>query len=232
LRLRQSNALGTDAVGKRSGDGHGGDGWLLGAGLRTIRRVPSDLSRGDIREEGNLLIEAVSLLVQRQGETEGWVTEQIWLAEERAAAAERRYSELEARLADLEEQLERLAQDIEPAHGDASIDERLARLREQVEGLKSAADGRLARSGTGPVITAPAQSAQAAPEADVSRPVRVPEPRYEERAAGRPPRAASTPQGAGFWELLGPSPQARYGFVLIGAGSVAVVYALLSVIRF
>jgi hypothetical protein len=33
-------------------------------------------------------------------------------------------------------------------------------------------------------------------------------------------------------ELLGPSPRARYGFVLIAAGSIAVVYAFLSVIRF
>ena len=58
----------------------------------------------------NLLIEAVSLLVQRQRETEGWVAEQIWQAEERAAATERRYAELEARLLGIEEHVSRLVE--------------------------------------------------------------------------------------------------------------------------
>src|SRR5438270_10800705 len=107
---------------------------------RTIRSVPPDLSKNEVKEvkeEGNLLIEAVSLLVQRQRETEGWVAEQIWQAEERASAAERRYAELETRLTGIEEHLARLVQDVEPARGDAVVDERLSRLREQVEGLKT-----------------------------------------------------------------------------------------------
>ena len=142
-------------------------------------------------------------------------------------------SELEARLTSIEAQLDRLAHELEPAHGDASVDERLARLREQVEGLKAAADRRLARS---PVSSAPTERPVVDPtpaaEPELARPVRAPEPRYSERTAPRPPRAGAPPEAGGFWELLGPSPQARYGFVLIGVGSIAVVYAVLSVIRF
>jgi len=98
--------------------------------------VLSDLNRSEVKEEGNLLIEAVALLVQRQRETESWVAEQIWQSEERAAATDRRYAELEARLEGIEQHLARLVHEIEPTPGDTASDERLARLREQVEGLK------------------------------------------------------------------------------------------------
>src|ERR1700694_1440082 len=101
----------------------------------TIRDGPPDLSRSEVKEEGNLLIEAVALLVQRQRETESWVAEQMWQSEERAAATDRRYAELEARLEGIEEHLSRLLSEIDPKPGDVASDERLARLREQVEGL-------------------------------------------------------------------------------------------------
>src|SRR5919202_2974216 len=97
-------------------------------GPRTIRSVPPRVSRKDdaheVQEEGNLLIEAVSLLVQRQRETESWVAEQLWQAEERAAATERRYAELESRLASIEEHLARLVHEVEPPR-EAQVDERL-----------------------------------------------------------------------------------------------------------
>jgi hypothetical protein len=109
--------------------------------------VLSDPSRREVREEGNLLIEAVSLLVQRQRETESWIAEQIWQAEARAAASERLTAEFESRLAGIEEQLARLLYDAEPPHaGEGPVDDRLERLRLQVEGLRSSADGRMARS--------------------------------------------------------------------------------------
>src|SRR5438105_13243049 len=97
--------------------------------------MASDLSRTEVKEEGNLLIEAVALLVQRQRETESWVAEQIWQADERTATTDRRYAELEARLEGIEEHLAPLVHDIEPARGDPAADERLDPLREQVEGL-------------------------------------------------------------------------------------------------
>lgn len=216
-----------------------------------MRIVLSDPSRREVREEGNLLIEAVSLLVQRQRETENWIAEQIWQAEERAAASERLYAEFEVRLAGIEEHLARLVDDVEPLRDDAGVDERLERLREQVEGLKSGPDGRSAR--TNPVLAAPPASVPArvgeaaAPEpqsfsnSGSGRPVSVREPRYstERRAPSARPAGESrqrTPvaagQGVSFWDLLGPSPQDRFGFVLIGAGAVAVLYAILTQLRF
>jgi hypothetical protein len=203
--------------------------------------VLSDLNRGEVREEGNLLIEAVSLLVQRQRETEIWIAEQTGQAEERAAASERMYAEFEARLAGIEEHLARLMHDIEPVREDLGVDERLERLREQVEGLKSSADGRAARSGAlmaGSPAPAPIPSRAAAPSAPLSAaPVPMPPaPRRQPEAFSAPGAGAGTGVGAGqgvsFWQLFGASRQDRFGLVLIGAGAVAVLYAILTQLRF
>jgi hypothetical protein len=201
--------------------------------------VASDLSRTEVKEEGNLLIEAVALLVQRQRETESWVAEQIWQAEERAAATDRRYAELEARLEGIEEHLARLVHEIEPARGDPAADERLARLREQVEGLKitPSTAGQSARGGPLPSVSS---EYAAPPGADISLPPREPEgarpvapaePRYQRQAVAAPGSGGSS-SGVTFWDLLGPSPQDRFGLVLIGAGAVAVLYAILTQLRF
>src|SRR5712691_7470225 len=129
----------------------------------------TEVKKTEVKEEGNLLIEAVSLLVQRQRETEGWVAEQIWQAEERAAATERRYAELEARLVGIEEHLARLVHDVDVVPGGALDDERLARLREQVEGLKSVgADGYTNRAAP---VTPPAPAAAPTYDPDVTRPI-------------------------------------------------------------
>jgi hypothetical protein len=179
--------------------------------------VPSDLSRNEVevKEEGNLLIEAVSLLVQRQRETESWVAEQMWQADERAAATDRRYAELEARLEGIEEHLARLVHHIEPMRGDADTDERLARLREQVAGLKSESTVR---------------------EPESARPVlAVVEPHQERPAVAAPAPAPATAAGARnvtFWDVLGRSPQDRFGLLLMGVGVFAVLYAVLSQLRF
>ena len=155
-----------------------------------------DVSRNEVKEEGNLLVEAVSLLVQRQRETEGWVNEQVWQAEERVAATERRYAELEARLAGIEDQLMRLAQEAgEPGRGDAGVDERLALLREQVEGLKSGADGRTVRSAAGSPVAAglvPGSDEPSAPGPETPHGVAAdsrPSPGRESRREPRAPEA-------------------------------------------
>jgi hypothetical protein len=290
------------------------------AARRTIRSVPPDLSKSEVKEvsevkeEGNLLIEAVSLLVQRQRETEGWVAEQIWQAEERAAAAERRYAELEDRLGGIEEHLSRLVNELEPAPGgNAEVDQRLSRLREQVEDLKTVGtDGRPAVS---PRMSPMADAAQvssrevdavSAPDdrslqtpnravrhadtpapselpgratrsadtpapselpgrgvryADTPAPSELPgrATRYADTPApsespaestrptdrstgivGAPPAAvASAPRAGatgastdvGFLDLLGSSPADRWGAVLIAAGAVAVLFAVLTSLR-
>jgi hypothetical protein len=283
---------------------------------RTIRSVPPDLSKSEVKEvsevkeEGNLLIEAVSLLVQRQRETEGWVAEQIWQAEERAAAAERRYAELEDRLGGIEEHLSRLVNELEPASGgNAEVDQRLSRLREQVEDLKTVGtDGRPAVS---PRISPIADAAQprsrevegvspsderspqtpgraaryretpAPPElpdraarhpdtpapselpgrgvryADTPAPSELPghaaryadtpaapelaaeSARPTDRSAAPATRLPSAPRAGasrastdvGFLDLLGSSPADRWGAVLIAAGAVAVLFAVLTSLR-
>jgi hypothetical protein len=54
----------------------------------------------------------------------------------------------------------------------------------------------------------------------------------ETRYVERPAAPAASAQGVGFMEMLGATPQDRWGVVLIGAGAVAVLYALLTQLRF
>ncbi len=193
--------------------------------------MASDLSRTEVKEEGNLLIEAVALLVQRQRETESWVAEQIWQADERAAATDRRYAQLEARLEGIEAHLARLLHEIEPDRGDPADEERLARLREQGEGLKLAprTAGQSVRSAPVPLESEERGSppvVDGAPRAPQSARLASPaEPHYQDLAM------AATP-GVTLWDLLGHSPEARIGLLLIGAGAIAVVFAALSLLRF
>ncbi|MBV9132213.1 MAG: hypothetical protein JO318_05925 [Chloroflexi bacterium] len=217
-----------------------------------------DLPHDEGQEEDNLLIEAVSLLVQRQRETEAWVAEQIDQAHERSVAAERHYAELETRLLGLEDQIDRLVRELEPGRGDTVAGQRLARLREQVEDLKSETDGRPLRSVPAPVLPpAPRAMEQSAPPPDRSteapapvphRSVQVdaasatrgtletsapPPPRTYEREVMVAPAARPASQGAGasLLEFMGPTPQDRFGVVLIFLGVVAVLYAVLTQLR-
>jgi hypothetical protein len=185
--------------------------------------VARDLSHDEAPQEDNLLIEAVSLLVQRQRETETWVAEQIDQAESRAAVVKRQYTDLEARLADIEQQLDRLIREFEPARGDAAAGQRLARLREQVEDLKSETDGRPLRS----VPPAPLPPV-APPAASAAVVLRTTE------AQSAPPRVSTVAaaSNATVWDVLGATPQDRFGLLLIFLGVVAVLYAVLTQLRF
>ena len=160
-------------------------------------------------EEDNLLVEAVSLLVQRQRETEKWVAEQLSQAEERTAATERRYTEVEARLAALEEQLSRVAREVEPTRADAAPDERLARLRAQLEALKSGGNGVPAAIGP-----QPPRSASDAPKTTPA-PARGPEVARASTAEGRSaaPHERATSAAAPEYQPLIPipaEPRSRY----------------------
>lgn len=180
------------------------------------------VARDDAPHEDNLLIEAVSLLVQRQRETEGWVAEQVEQAEERAAAVEHRYAELEGRLAGIEFQLDRLVRELEPGRGDAVSGQQLARLREQVDELKSDTDGRPPRAARSAEPSLPTRSAEAPP--------RTADAAVAPRAAV--PARVGVASADSVWEFFGPTPQDRFGILLIFLGVVAVLYALLSQLRF
>jgi hypothetical protein len=225
--------------------------WLVGGRRTTIRSVARELRSDEMEQADNLLIEAVSLLVQRHRETESWLSEQIAQADHRAAATERRYADLETRLTGIEDQLDRLARELEPRFDTAS-DERLARLREQVEDLKSEGDGRSVRvvPSHGPVIPASspmaavpppavlppptpiappvgAAPAHSVPSAPASAVVTAPSP-----APAAPVVAVSSGQAESVWDVLGPRPQDRFGLVLIGLGLLAVFFAILTQLHF
>jgi hypothetical protein len=162
--------------------------------------VRPEPSPSDTVDEENLLIEAISLLVQRQREMEAWLADQISQADDRTSTAEQRYTELESRLAGIEDRLERLVRDFEPSAIGPSED-RLARLREQVEGLKSETDGRTIRGQPPPRLASP-------------------EP--------PPPSPSPSPRGSTLSDVLGRTPADRFGSFLIAIGALAVVYAVLS----
>lgn len=169
--------------------------------------------RNEVKAEENLLLDAVSLLAQRQRDTESWVAEQVWQAEERVAATERRQTELQARLDAIEQRLASLAREFEPARIGAADNERLTRLREQLEELRSGADGYVPRSST-----APAPAAR--------------EPRVSGPDTMRTTSRATAPQSPGILELAEPMSRDRLGFVFMALGGVAVLYAILSQLRF
>jgi hypothetical protein len=104
--------------------------------------VSSDSSHSHATEEDNLLVEAVSLLLRRQHETEALVSEQISRSEERSKATEQQYADLESRLASIEDRLSQLLCEPRPNKSDVAVDERLVRLREQLEELKAETNGR------------------------------------------------------------------------------------------
>jgi hypothetical protein len=52
------------------------------------------------------------------------------------------------------------------------------------------------------------------------------------RGAAATASVSATSTTVTFWELLGSTPEDRFGIVLIGLGAIAVLYALLSQLRF
>jgi hypothetical protein len=209
-----------------------------------------DLSRredvgGEIKPEGNLLIEAVSLLVQRQRETETWISEQLWQAEQRAADTEQRYAELASRLAGIESHLAQLVHEMEPGADDG----RIARLRDQLQDLRRGEPMRASDEVTRPIPTpiepmAEDRAPRSSPTAQLTSTAPVAsEPRAETTAAPVPsqPRRAVAAAAAApststtnvtFWELLGSTRGDRFGAVMMGLGAVALLFVVLSQLRF
>jgi hypothetical protein len=176
-----------------------------------MRLVPQDRPRRtDPDQQDDLLIEAVSLLVQRQREIEAWAADRVYQSEERAAAMEQRHTDVEVRLTAIEDQLARLAREVAPGRAKVA-DDRVSRLREQIEDLRTAGDGFSARA--------------LAPEIVAAQP-------HPDSPSGAPTSTATTTRGSvSFWDLFGQTPVERFGFLLIGVGGVAVLYALLSFLR-
>jgi len=81
-------------------------------------------------QEAELLIEAISLLAQRQQETEMWAAERIRFAEDRATSAEHRLTSIETQLSALEGAVAKLSDQEEPALIAGTPEECLAKIQE------------------------------------------------------------------------------------------------------
>jgi hypothetical protein len=97
-----------------------------------VDAYPADASL--VRERA-LLLEALTLLVQRQVETDAEVSAQVARTNARVAAIERRAVELENRLVQLAERLTQLAIQVQP---DPGLPHRLTVLEAQLELLSAA----------------------------------------------------------------------------------------------
>jgi hypothetical protein len=193
-----------------------------------MRGVPGTRNRIDpsqdapllMTEEADLLIEAISLLGQRQQETEAWAAERVHQADERAQAVEQRQLELERRLESLEQRLAQLGEQIEPELPAGGPDERLARLRQHVEELRGVATAFEDNSVEPPALVAPVSVASVPPR--VEPPAPPSPPRIERPSApARQPRAA---QGSDFWQRLEQFPP-RADTALLLLGLLVVLYA-------
>ena len=173
--------------------------------------MASNLPRHEGAEEENLLIEAVSLLVQRQRENE-----------ERSAALELRLSELEA-------QLHGLVHDVSPA----VADDRLAALREQLEALRGEPGVRPVAQVSPTSLDARRQAPTLSAAPPRLEPVPPPAPALQDVSSPTPAAPPSTPaQAPSAWGVFGATPTARFSLLLIAVGVLALVYSAVLLLRF
>jgi hypothetical protein len=214
--------------------------------------VDDQRAEASLVRERALLLEALTLLVQRQAESDAALSDELARANTRVAAIERRSIELENRLVLLDERLSQLATEVEP---DPGLPRRLAVLQAHVERLGGQPTAEppysppaapvppvparpMPASPAPPVAARPAQM----PPADVrtsrpavrpSEPAEVPargtEAPHPQAATDR--RQALVPSGEALWERLGATNQDRASIVLIGAGVLVVAYAVLAQLR-
>jgi hypothetical protein len=214
--------------------------------------VGNDQAGATIIHERALLLEALTLLVQRQAETESALIQQVGETNSRVAAMERRSRDLEERLAEIGERLQRLASEVEP---DPGLPRRVAVLQAQVERLH----GRPVDDALAPTPVAQPAHRVEEPRVRVEEPrVRVEEPRarfdepparfdepsprfeappprrevHQVRSQAVPPRRALLATSTGtLWERLGATNQDRASLVLMGTGVVVVLAAALAQLR-
>jgi len=195
--------------------------------------VQGELAEATVVRERALLLEALTLLVKRQAETETALTAQLARTNARVAAAERRGLELEARLADIDARLQRLASEVAP---DPGLPRRVAVLQSQVENLQAAAGStQAALAVTEPrapqAVISVAAVAAPAPQAVPSVATPSAPPRQPQAAPLAPRRAALVGSPDTLWDRLGSTNQDRASVVLIGAGVLAVVFAAIAQLR-
>jgi len=157
-----------------------------------------------------LMVEAVSLLADRQSETDAWLKAQFDHAREVAARAEERCAQLERRLERIEARLGLIVAPRLAPHRTNG------RLPVSSNGVASTVISPSVASS--PIVSAPTEVTAARPE--LADPV-------EHDEAVTPEVANASRRQPTFWELLGDTPGQRVGHGLMGAGAVGIVYALL-----
>jgi hypothetical protein len=179
-----------------------------------------------LARERALLLEALTLLVQRQADTESALTDKVARTNTRVANVERRGADLEARVADIDARLQQLATQVEPDPGLAS---RVAVLQAQLQQLHV---GRIAEqpyqsSAPEPPTHQAPPTSQTEPAVPASPPVQA----VRKPQAPPPRRAAVVGSADSLWDRLGTTNQDRASAVLIGTGVLVVVFAALAQLR-
>jgi hypothetical protein len=203
-------------------------------------------------EESSLLVEAVSLLVQRQREAEVWLAEQFRQTLLSDSALDRRMAELEERLGRIQARLGTLAAEVDPNLASAGD---IARLEQGLQSLTNGAAGFPARPQTLTVVPSqtpspsmdlpPRLTVEAAngarPRGPVNGAVRhAAESRSSEDADAAPGHVAPAyaavgdaaaggagPRRASAWDVFGATPRERWGLALMGGGALALLYLVL-----
>jgi hypothetical protein len=204
-------------------------------GGRRIAAVHDADAEATLARERALLLEALTLLVQRQAETESTMTDQIARTNARVVNVERRGTALEARVADIDARLRQLAIQVEPDPGLAS---RVAVLQAQLQQLHVARipddepeplqSSVVTSAPPSPTPTPPSPTPRTSLHAQAIRQPQAPPPR---RDVMPPRRAVLVGSADALWDRLGTTNQDRASLVLIGTGVLVVVFAALAQLR-
>jgi hypothetical protein len=190
-----------------------------------------------LTRERALLLEALTLLVQRQVESESALSDQVARTNTRVANVERRGVDLAARVADIDARLLQLATQVEPDPGLAS---RVAVLQAQLQQLQVAriADTQPVPQPPQPSYQAPPPPVQTAPRTEPTPPVlpllqaiRQPQSQPPRQYVPQHRRPAVVGTADTLWARLGNTNQDRASIVLIGTGVLVVVFAALAQLR-
>jgi hypothetical protein len=225
--------------------------WIDAAGGRRIAPVDDVQGEDTVVRERVLLFEALTLLAQRQSETEMTLVEQVNRNSSRIAAVEQLCTQLETRLADIDERLSRLAGAV---HADPGLPQRVAMLQAQIQRLGRPADQppawqpaitpapspRLAQADPRPAHLAAADLPPArasyvpvpqAPPLRTDVPPRQPASAAVSRRS-RPVAYAAARSGDGLLERINAmTGQDRASMALMAAGVLVVGYAILAQLR-
>jgi hypothetical protein len=177
-----------------------------------------------MNEESRLLVEAVSLLLEREREIEATLTDRFHHAERHAARVERGYAEVEARVHRIEKRLAELAPSIDPRSGDLAV---LAQIRGQLTALAPPAGPAAAPEPLQQLVSVP-PSGPPPVSPTPPPPPSSPATHADTASASSALTTSSADSGKSPWSALGDTREARFGALLMAAGAIALLYIILT----